>query len=126
MIQRPTILSLIIATGILGTTPGSAHPVVRTPRALTTSDSAEIALGAALVAQFDKDRGVIPSPQSKRIEAYLQSIADSFVRAASMSAAENSESLTVVLWRTGQAQYYALITSDSHSSTEDFSLSRKS
>ena len=46
----------------------------------TLSDSDEIALGAALLKQFDADRGVAPSPQSQRIEAYLQRIADSLGR----------------------------------------------
>src|SRR5690242_10040006 len=41
------------------------------------SDSDEIALGAALAKKFDSDRGVVASPQSKRIERYLQGIADS-------------------------------------------------
>jgi glyoxylase-like metal-dependent hydrolase (beta-lactamase superfamily II) len=44
------------------------------------TDSEEIALGAALVAQFDLDRGVAPTPQSRRIESYLQSVADSLGR----------------------------------------------
>jgi glyoxylase-like metal-dependent hydrolase (beta-lactamase superfamily II) len=44
------------------------------------SDSDEIALGAALVVQFDKDRGVASTPQTQRIEAYLQRIADSLGR----------------------------------------------
>jgi len=44
------------------------------------TDSEEIALGAALVAQFDVDRGVAPTPQSRRIESYLQSVADSLGR----------------------------------------------
>jgi predicted Zn-dependent protease len=48
----------------------------------TASDSAEIALGAALVKQFDIDRGVATTPQSVRIEAYLQRIADSVGRHA--------------------------------------------
>src|SRR5262245_57073131 len=43
-------------------------------------DSDEIALGAALVVQFDRDRGVAATPQSRRIEAYLQSVADSLGR----------------------------------------------
>ena len=42
----------------------------------TPADSEE-ALGAALAEQFDADRGVTPTPQSRRIEAYLQRIADS-------------------------------------------------
>jgi predicted Zn-dependent protease len=44
------------------------------------SDSDEIALGTALVARFDKDRGVAATPESRRIEAYLQSVADSLGR----------------------------------------------
>jgi predicted Zn-dependent protease len=44
---------------------------------ITASDSDEIALGAALLKQFDADRGVEPTPQSRRIEAYLQKVADS-------------------------------------------------
>jgi len=41
------------------------------------SDSDEIALGAALAAKFDSDRGVAATLQSQRIEAYLQRVADS-------------------------------------------------
>jgi hypothetical protein len=41
------------------------------------TDSQEVALGAALAAQFDIDRGIQPTPETSRIEAYLQSIADS-------------------------------------------------
>ena len=41
------------------------------------TDSEEIALGAALAARFDADRGILPSPETQRIEAYLQHIADS-------------------------------------------------
>ena len=46
-------------------------------RALSPTDSQEINLGAALAAQFDIDRGVQPTPETQRIEAYLQRIADS-------------------------------------------------
>jgi predicted Zn-dependent protease len=79
MIQRITILSLVIAAGTASTGSLSSpdHPA---PTLRAMSDSAEIALGAALVQQFDKDRGVVPSPQSQRIEAYLQGIADSLGR----------------------------------------------
>src|SRR3954470_23968340 len=56
---------------------GFAPPATGVIRTTAVSDSDEIALGAALVAQFDKDRGVAPSPQSQRIERYLQSVADS-------------------------------------------------
>src|ERR1041385_795074 len=56
---------------------GSAGPASVARREATVSDSEEIALGAALVAQFDRDRGVAPTPQSQKIERYLQSVADS-------------------------------------------------
>jgi hypothetical protein len=59
---------------------GRAATVEITESRWAASDSEEIALGAALVAQFDIDRGVAPTPQSRRIEAYLQSIADSLGR----------------------------------------------
>jgi predicted Zn-dependent protease len=42
------------------------------------TDAQEIALGAALAATFDADRGLVPTnPQNTRIQAYLQSVADS-------------------------------------------------
>jgi predicted Zn-dependent protease len=56
-----------------------AHPTIA-HRAAT--DSQEIALGAALAARFDADRGIVPSPETQRIEAYLQGIADSLSRHA--------------------------------------------
>lgn len=43
-------------------------------RAVT--DSEEIALGAALAAQFNAERGISPMEQDQRFEAYLQKIAD--------------------------------------------------
>jgi predicted Zn-dependent protease len=44
----------------------------------SVSDSQEIALGAMLARQFDRDRGLEnPTEQNRRMEAYLQSIADS-------------------------------------------------
>src|SRR5690348_7807671 len=46
------------------------------------SDSEEIALGVALAARFDADRGVVSTPETQRIEAYLQGIADSLGRHA--------------------------------------------
>lgn len=46
----------------------------------SATDSEEIALGAALAARFDAERGVQPTPESRRIEAYLQLIADSLGR----------------------------------------------
>jgi predicted Zn-dependent protease len=60
------------SAAIASTPPASPTATVR-----VVSDSDEVALGAALVAQFDRDRGVSPSPQSQRIERYLQSVADS-------------------------------------------------
>jgi predicted Zn-dependent protease len=45
--------------------------------AAAATDSQEIALGAALARQFDIDRGIQPTPETQRIEAYLQTIADS-------------------------------------------------
>lgn len=49
-------------------------------RAQTKTDSAEMALGAALAVQFNADRGVAATPQAQRIEAYLQRVADSLGR----------------------------------------------
>ena len=69
-----TIVSMTIATAV-----GAIHGPA-TPRVQATNDADEIALGAALAAQFDKDRGVAASPQAQKIEAYLQSIADSLGR----------------------------------------------
>jgi beta-barrel assembly-enhancing protease len=54
---------------------GADAPTRIVERAVT--DSEEIALGAALLTQFDIDRGVVATPQTLRIEAYLQRIADS-------------------------------------------------
>ena len=51
-----------------------------TTRPAAPPDSGEIALGAALAAQFDTDRGVSVTPQAQRIESYLQRIADSLGR----------------------------------------------
>ena len=57
--------------------PASLRAAIRRLRALTVvPDSAEIALGAALAAQFDAERGITPMEQDRRIEAYLQRIAD--------------------------------------------------
>ena len=50
--------------------------------ASAVTDSEEIALGAALAARFDADRGVVPTPETQRIQAYLQGIADSLGRHA--------------------------------------------
>jgi predicted Zn-dependent protease len=52
-------------------------PVFPLSSVRAATDSEEIALGAALAAQFDRDRGIAPSPETQRIEEYLQHIADS-------------------------------------------------
>jgi predicted Zn-dependent protease len=47
----------------------------------TATDAQEIALGAALATRFALERGLVPqNEQNRRIEAYLQSIADSIGR----------------------------------------------
>jgi len=49
----------------------------------TNRDSQEIALGAALAEQFDQQRGLLPkNDETRKIEAYLQTIADSLGRHA--------------------------------------------
>jgi len=60
----------------------NAHAGVLHPRdvPVVVNDSEEIALGAALIKQFDSDRGVDASKSSRAIEAYLQRVADSLGR----------------------------------------------
>lgn len=76
-----SVLMSALAVGAVRPADGycATPPVAREVRPAVT-DSEEIALGAALVAQFDIDRGVSATPQSRRIEAYLQSVADSLGR----------------------------------------------
>ena len=52
------------------------------PSSPAVTDSQEVALGTALAARFDADRGIAPTPETTRIEAYLQTIADSLTRHA--------------------------------------------
>jgi predicted Zn-dependent protease len=53
------------------------------PAPHVATDAQEIALGAALAAQFAAQRGLVPrDEQDRRIEAYLQSVADSLGRHA--------------------------------------------
>ena len=51
------------------------------PQPLTDDD--EIQLGAALARQFDQQRGIGPSVQTKQIESYLQEVADKVAAHAS-------------------------------------------
>jgi peptidase M48-like protein len=46
-------------------------------RSPAVADSDAIALGDALLERFDADRGVVATPQSRAVEVYLQSVADS-------------------------------------------------
>jgi hypothetical protein len=75
--ERRDMTRLFFAAGFLVVGLGSAAPVTPAIQTSVVSDSDEVALGAALVAQFDRDRGVAPSAQSQRIERYLQSVTDS-------------------------------------------------
>lgn len=75
--------SLVLTAGAALALGGCARAGVRpvaAPVAFTATDSQEIALGAALARQFDSTRGIRPTPESDRIQAYLQSIADSLGR----------------------------------------------
>jgi peptidase M48-like protein len=78
-VTKRSVMHLVVATCAIAVMTGSARAREASPL-LIPSDSDEIALGAALAVQFDKDRGVAPSPQTQRIEAYLQRIADSLGR----------------------------------------------
>ncbi len=75
---------LCAATVMLIPSSGHATPANRSslnaprPTSHVSPDSEEIALGAALAEQLKQQRGITPqTEQSRRIEAYLQSIADS-------------------------------------------------
>jgi len=75
--------SLVLTAGAALALGAQAHAGARpvdAASALTATDSQEIALGAALARQFDSTRGIRPTPESDRIQAYLQSIADSLGR----------------------------------------------
>lgn len=64
----------LVASGVIALI--LVHPVP--VRAQAVSDSAEIQLGAMLARQFDRERGLEnPTEQNRRMEAYLQGIADS-------------------------------------------------
>lgn len=67
--------TFLVAALLIASSSGSA--LAQRPAHVAT-DSQEIALGAALARQFDSQRGLVPrDTQDLRIEAYLQSIADS-------------------------------------------------
>ena len=78
--MKRSVRYLVATASAVAATTGWARPRVMVSTPIVASDSDEIALGAALAVQFDKDRGVAPSPQTQRIEAYLQRIADSLGR----------------------------------------------
>lgn len=68
-------IGLATVFGARGPDWGPRFPASPSPP--SPSDSEEIALGAALAERFDADRGIVPTPETRRIEAYLQAIADS-------------------------------------------------
>jgi predicted Zn-dependent protease len=75
MMRRIAVLALLVLL-VLGANRLRAQPIVH-----AASDAQESALGASLAARFDAERGLLPkSAQSQRIEAYLQSVADSLGR----------------------------------------------
>src|SRR5262245_47003979 len=80
--RRHRVVSALSAAariaGLVSAQPNATHANRVAP--IVASDSDEIALGAALAAQFDSDRGVAPTAQSRRIEAYLQRVTDSLAR----------------------------------------------
>lgn len=69
-----------IATGALVAMATVALSAGTAPAQTPAADSAQVALGDALLAQFDADRGVVPTPETRRVESYLQRIADSLGR----------------------------------------------
>jgi predicted Zn-dependent protease len=69
--MKSPILALTLALG-------AALPATAQQAPHLATDAQEIALGAALARQFAAQRGLVPQDdQDRRIEAYLQSIADS-------------------------------------------------
>ncbi len=69
-----------VVIGALSLGLASSTLVAQQTRAVTDSD--EVALGAALAQQLNVDRGIVASPESDAIQAYLQTIADSLGRHA--------------------------------------------
>jgi len=69
--MKTSILALVLAS--IAVAPVAAQQVNH-----AATDAQEVALGAALARQFATQRGLVPQDdQDRRIEAYLQSIADS-------------------------------------------------
>ena len=72
---RASVLSALL---VAATSLGAQEPAAPPNSAPVISDSAEIALGTILARQFDRDRGLVnPTEQDRRMQAYLQGIADS-------------------------------------------------
>jgi predicted Zn-dependent protease len=68
------MLRVLVATLVAATTPPQ-------PAKHVATDRQEIALGAALAARFAAERGLVPQDdQDRRIETYIQSVADSLGR----------------------------------------------
>lgn len=78
--MRLIVIATTLATSLAAATALAAQQTpARAPRVAT--DAQEIALGAALAQRFAEERGLLPrGEQDRRIEAYLQSIADSIGR----------------------------------------------
>jgi predicted Zn-dependent protease len=74
------LIAIAVATLALGARADAGIRATPAQPALSATDSQEIALGAALAKQFDSTRGIQPTPESDRIQAYLQGIADSLGR----------------------------------------------
>jgi predicted Zn-dependent protease len=73
------LLALLAALAVVASR-APAQPSTPAPAHVAT-DAQEIALGAALAARFAEERGLVPqNEQNRRIEAYLQSVADSLGR----------------------------------------------
>jgi predicted Zn-dependent protease len=73
-------VALALMLGSVAARPAYAPPSQPSPKHVAT-DAQEIALGAALAQQFATERGLVPrDEQDRRIEAYLQSVADSLGR----------------------------------------------
>ena len=77
--MRRIALVTALATSLVAVALPAQQTRARTQHAAT--DAQEIALGAALARRFAEERGLLPrDEQDRRIEAYLQSIADSLGR----------------------------------------------